>query len=88
VSWLGGEMLLVSEQFADAPELRGYRRLAVDAGDEPACNTLLVNGTLLMPAGFAAARRTVEQAHLPVVELDVSEAHKMDGGLSCMSLRL
>jgi len=88
VSWLGGETLLVSERFANAPELRGYRCIAVDAGDEAACNTLLVNGTLLVPAGFAAARRKVEQAGLPIVELDVSEARKMDGGLSCMSLRL
>jgi len=88
VSWLGGETLLVSERFANAPELRGYRCIPVDAGDEAACNTLLVNGTLLVPAGFAAARRKVEQAGLPIVELDVSEARKMDGGLSCMSLRL
>jgi len=88
VSWLGGETLLVSEKFAGAAELRGYRCIAVDPGDDPACNTLLVNGTLLVPAGFPAARRKVEQAGLPVVELDVSEARKMDGGLSCMSLRL
>jgi dimethylargininase len=88
VSFLGGETLLVTERFADAPELLGYRRIVVDAGDEAACNTLLVNGTLLAPAGFAGARRKLEEAGLPIVELDVSEARKMDGGLSCMSLRL
>jgi dimethylargininase len=88
VSWLGGETLLVSERFANVPELRGYRRIAVAAGEEAACNTLLVNGTLLAPAGHAGARRKLEETGLPVVELDVSEARKMDGGLSCMSLRL
>jgi dimethylargininase len=88
VSWLGGETLLVSERFANVPELRGYRRIAVDAGEEAACNTLLVNGTLLAPAGFPAARRKLEETGLPIVELDVSEARRMDGGLSCMSLRL
>jgi dimethylargininase len=49
---------------------------------------MLVNGTLLAPAGFAGARRKLEEAGLPIVELDVSEARKMEGGLSCMSLRL
>jgi dimethylargininase len=88
VSWLGGETLLVSARFADVPELRGYRRIVMDAGDEYVCNTLLVNGTLLAAAGFPAARRKLDETNLPIVELDVSEARKMDGGLSCMSLRL
>ena len=88
VSHLGGDTLLVSRRFANAPELSGYRRVVVEAEDEAACNTLLVNGTLLSPAGFPAARPKLEQTGLPVVELDVSEARKMDGGLSCMSLRL
>ena len=88
VSSLGDDRLLVTQPFANAAELSGYRRLVVGAGDEPACNTLLVNGTLLFPAGFPAARREVEETGLPLVELDVSEARKMDGGLSCMSLRL
>jgi dimethylargininase len=88
VSWLGGETLLVSERFADRPELRSFRRIVVDASEEAACNTLLVNGTLLTPAGFPKTRRQLEETGLPVIELDVSEARKMDGGLTCMSLRL
>jgi dimethylargininase len=88
VSWLGGDTLLVSRRFAASPELKGFRHVLLDVADEPACNTLLVNGTLLTPAGFPDARNRLEQAGLPIVELDVSEARKMDGGLSCMSLRL
>jgi dimethylargininase len=85
---LGGETLLVSERFADQPEFRAFRRIVVDAAEEPACNTLLVNGTLLTPTGFPKARRHLDQTGLPVVELDLTEARKMDGGLTCMSLRL
>jgi len=88
VSWVGGETLLVSASFADRPELRSFRRVVVDANEEPACNTLLVNGTLLTPSGFPRTRRQLDQTQLPVIELDVSEARKMDGGLTCMSLRL
>jgi dimethylargininase len=88
VSWLGAETLLVSRQFADRPELSAYRQVVVDAGEEAACNTLLVNGTLLTPSGFPRTRRQLDETGLPVVELDATEARKMDGGLTCMSLRL
>jgi dimethylargininase len=88
VTWLGGETLLVSGRFASRPELRSFRHIVVDAAEEAACNTLLVNGTLLTPSGFPKTRRRLDETKLPVVELDVSEARKMDGGLSCMSLRL
>jgi len=88
VNWIGGDTLLVSRRFAGRPELEGFRHVHLDAADEAACNTLLVNGTLLTPAGFPRAREQLDGVGLPVIELDVSEARKMDGGLTCMSLRL
>lgn len=88
VSWLGDETLLIGERLAGRPEFRAFRRLVVEPAEEAACNTLLLNGTLLTPGGFAKTRRQLEGTGLPVVELDVSEARKMDGGLTCMSLRL
>jgi dimethylargininase len=87
VTWVGGETLLVSARFADRPELRACRRIVVEAADEPACNSLFVNGTLLTPAGFPNVRRQLDAAGLAAIELDVSEPRKMDGGLTCMSLR-
>ena len=82
------ETLLVGERFADCPELRAFRRIVVDAIEEAACNTLLVNGTLLTPAGFPKTRHQLDEAGLPVVEIELTEPRKMDGGLTCMSLRL
>ena len=69
------------------PELGAFRHIVVGEIEEPACNTLLVNRTLLTPAGFPKVRRELEQTGLGVIELDLSEARKMEGGLSCMSLR-
>jgi dimethylargininase len=40
-----------------------------------------------MPAGFLSVRKKLAALGLPIVELDVSEVRKMDGGLTCMSLR-
>jgi len=66
---------------------RSYDHLIVDPAEEYACNTLWINDTLVVPAGFPNARRQLESLGLPIIEIDVSEARKMDGGLTCMSLR-
>lgn len=87
VNWVGGNTLLVSPAFADREELRGFDLLVADPAEEYATNTLLINGTLLMPAGFPRTRALLEPLGLPIVELDTSEARKMDGGLTCLSLR-
>ncbi len=87
VTWVGGNRLLVSQPFAALPELKGYEQVLVDMDEEYASNTLLVNGTLLTPKGFPKTLQKLNSLGLPVVELDTSEARKMDGGLTCMSLR-
>ncbi|MFL5247983.1 MAG: dimethylarginine dimethylaminohydrolase family protein [Myxococcales bacterium] len=79
VSWLGARTMLVTKELA-----RHFHQYRCIVAEEAACNTVLVNDTLLVPSGSAGA---VAQAGLRVLELDVSEARKMDGGLSCLSLR-
>ena len=61
--------------------------IILDRDELYAANTLLVNNCLLMPKGFPKTRRRLERLGLRVIELDISEARKMDGGLTCMSLR-
>jgi len=84
---VGGDVLLVTPDFANRPELDGYRRIVIDEGEEYAANTLLVNDTLIVPAGFPSTRRKLATLGMPILELDMSEAQKMDGGLTCLSLR-
>ena len=40
-----------------------------------------------MPTGYPQTRARLERLGVPILELDVSEVRKMDGGLTCMSLR-
>ncbi|MEA3460719.1 MAG: N(G),N(G)-dimethylarginine dimethylaminohydrolase, partial [Bacteroidota bacterium] len=46
-----------------------------------------VNSWVLVPAGFPKTREKIEQAGYSTISLDVSEYRKLDGGLSCLSLR-
>ena len=55
--------------------------------EEYAANTLWVNDTLLMPKGFPKTYTRLSRLGMNIIELDVSEVQKMDGGLTCMSLR-
>lgn len=87
VNHVGSTTLLVTPGFAGRPELAGFDLLVVEPEEAYAANTLYVNGHLLVPAGFPATRRTLAATGLPVVELDTSEARKMDGGLTCLSIR-
>lgn len=87
VNWLGDERLIITRTLIDSPAFEKFEKLLVDDDEEYAANTLWINGTLLYPAGFHRTREQLEKLGMPLVELDVSEVRKMDGGLTCMSLR-
>jgi len=87
VNAVGNDLLLMTAEFADLEALAGYDRIVVDEKEANACNTLLVNGRLLTPAGYPETRRRLDALAREIVELDTSEFRKMDGGLSCLSLR-
>ena len=82
-----GDALLVTADFAHHPELDGHRVLVVPAGEEYAGNTLRINDRLLMPSGYPRTRDELEKLGLEIVALDTSEFRKLDGGLTCLSLR-
>ncbi|SCY13249.1 dimethylargininase [Desulfoluna spongiiphila] len=87
VNYVGKNTLLVTETFQDRSELEGYTLLVLDPEEEYAGNTLLINDTLIMPKGYPKTRAKLEALELPIVEIDTSETRKMDGGLTCLSLR-
>jgi dimethylargininase len=83
-----GNTLLVCESFADREEIKGFEKLIIPTGEEYAANTLYINGTLITPAGYPKTKKKLESLGMPIIVIDLSEACKMDGGLTCMSLRL
>lgn len=82
-----GEVLLVTAKFAGRDELADHRCMVVPAGEEYAGNTLRINDHLLTPAGYDGVHARLEDLGLGVTTLDMSEMRKMDGGLTCLSLR-
>ncbi len=64
-----------------------YRVITAPAGEEAAANLIRVNDYVMMSDGYPKTREMLESDGYQVACLPNSEAAKIDGGLSCMSLR-
>ena len=69
------------------PAFRDFERLVVPAGESYAANCVAINGRLLVAAGHPRFEATVRGLGFDPLPLEMSEFQKMDGGLSCLSLR-
>ncbi len=87
ISYLDNDILLTAGEFIDHPALSGFKAIVVPEAEGYAANSLWINGTVLVPAGFPVTLEKIQQAGYKTIELDMSEFQKLDGGLSCLSLR-
>jgi dimethylargininase len=85
---VSAETVVVTPALAEHEALAGYEKIVVGPDEAYAANVVRVNDRLLMPRGFPRLHERLSAAGVEVVELDMSEARKMDGGLTCLSLRL
>lgn len=86
-SYLEKNNLVASKEFLSKPEFQKFNLLKIDEDEFYAANCVWINGTVLVSKGFPKAKKTIENAGYKTVEVDVSEFQKLDGGLSCLSLR-
>jgi dimethylargininase len=87
LSWLGGRQLLAVGEIADHEALRGWEVVRVPEGEDSAANCIRVNDSLLVADGFPGTHGLLDQWGYHLVPLAMSEFQKMDGGLSCLSVR-
>ncbi|MFO7891189.1 MAG: N(G),N(G)-dimethylarginine dimethylaminohydrolase, partial [bacterium] len=87
IAYVGRGIFLTAGECINHPVFTNQDNILVEDKEAYAANAIAVNGNVLIPSGFPSTRKKIEAAGLPVIELDVSEFQKMDGGLSCLSLR-
>jgi len=87
VSYLEHNNLVACGEFLVNPEFQRFNILPIDEEESYAANCIWVNDRVLIPKGYPKARATIENAGYLIKEIDVSEFRKLDGGLSCLSLR-
>lgn len=87
ISYIGDNTLVVMEEMADDERFRKYELIRVSAQESYAANCVHVNDRVLLAAGYPhLTSELIARGFNPLI-LDMSEFQKMDGGLSCLSLR-
>ena len=87
LAYLDGRRLVVIEALRSHKAFSGYELIRLNSAEEYAANCLSVNGKVLIADGFPALKQELDHLGYQTLALDVSEFQKMDGGLSCLSLR-
>lgn len=82
---LDDETIFAVKDLCDCFE--GYRVIQCPLGEEPAANIIRFNDKVFCADGFPKTLGLLTQHGYNVVALDNTEAAKIDGGLSCLSLR-
>ena len=87
LAWLGDRRCVVVPGLPRTTELADFDCIEVDETETYGANCVRINDQLFMAAGHARLGATLRALGLRLRELEMSEFRKMDGGLSCLSLR-
>jgi dimethylargininase len=87
LAYLGDDRFVVIDALLPAIAVPRDRIVRVAPGEEYGANCVRVNDVVLIADGYFGLRRDLARAGYSTTALDVSEFRKMDGGLSCLSLR-
>jgi dimethylargininase len=83
----GERTLVVMEEMADWPAFNDFDLLRVSEAESYGANCVRVNDRVLVATGHPELTEELRRRGYDPLELDMSEFRKMDGGLSCLSLR-
>ena len=87
LAYLENNNLVVCGEFLSNPEFNKFNIIEVPAEESYAANCVWINDKVLIPKGYPVSRQKIIDVGYSIVEVDVSEFRKLDGGLSCLSLR-
>jgi dimethylargininase len=86
-SLLDGQTILSTPRLAASGCFDGYKVLHTAEGEEACANAIRFNDIVLMPAGFPKTETRLREAGFDLRVIGNSECAKLDGGMSCLSLR-
>ena len=87
VSYLQNNNLVICSELEQKSEFNKFHKIVVPEQEAYAANCVWINGSVLVPAGYPMTTQKIKELGYPVIKLEMSEFQKMDGGLSCLSLR-
>ncbi|MEE9314428.1 MAG: arginine deiminase family protein [Rhizobiaceae bacterium] len=86
-SLLDENTILSTKRLAATGCFEGYNVIYTADGEEACANSIRFNDLVIMPAGFSRTTDSLKERGYNIREIGNSEAAKLDGGMSCLSLR-
>ena len=86
-SLLDEETILSTKRLSASDCFQGYKLIHTAEGEEASANLIRFNELVIMPDGFPRTAEILDTAGYNVRLVGNSEAAKLDGGMSCLSLR-
>lgn len=87
VNYIENKNMLVSGEFITKPDFKDFNKIIIPEEEAYAANCIWVNDRVIVPAGYPTVEKSIRDAGYEVILVDTSEYKKLDGGLSCLSLR-
>lgn len=87
LAYLGDNRLAVVDSLAKRTEFSEYELVRVSPGEEYGANCVRINDYILITKGCPRFATTLSSLGYKTIQLEMTEFQKMDGGLSCLSLR-
>jgi dimethylargininase len=87
IAYLSDNRLVLIDSLTDRSEFTGYLIVHVAPEENYAANCVRVNDYVLIAQGYPKLQAALTDLGYKTIALNMSEYQKMDGGLSCLSLR-
>ncbi len=87
IAYIGEGRLVVTQDYAQRPEFSRFHPIVVAPEEAFAANCIRVNDCIFLPSHCPTLTTQLNALGYQTENLDVSEYQKLDGGLSCLSLR-
>jgi dimethylargininase len=87
IAYLGDKRLVIAPELRALSAFQSYELIEVTSAEMYAANCMRINDRVLIAAGYPKIAAVLKSLGYKTLALDVSEFRKMDGGLSCLSLR-
>lgn len=87
VNYIENNNLLVSGEFIEKEDFNDFNKIIIPEEEAYGANCIWMNGNVIVPKGYPTVEKAVRDLGYNVIIVDTSEYRKIDGGLSCLSLR-
>ncbi len=87
IAYIGNNKIIGWPSVLKQQEFEQYQKIEIPPDELYASNCIrLSENILIIPKGFPKTKNILTELNYNIIELDMSEFEKMDGGLTCLSL--